>query len=96
MKLALPQLFFRFWWITVFAIVCYGVYLHGMQKKRSALATLMEKCHYLEKELIAATSEREDLLLVLASESDPAWCEMMLKKRLGMVPEGQTKVYFEK
>lgn len=96
MKFALPQLFFRFWWITVFSIVCYGVYLHGMQKKQAALSSLMEKCHFLEQELIVATSEREDLLLVLASESDPAWREMMLMKRLGMVPEGQTKVYFEK
>ena len=95
-ELAIPQLFFRFWWITVFAIVCYGVYLHGMQKKRGAFYDLQEKYQYLEEQLTAATSEREDLLLELASGSDPAWREMMLMKRLGMVPEGQTKVFFEK
>lgn len=95
-ELALPQLFFRFWWITVFAIVCYGVYLHGMQKKRVALNQLKAKYCFLEGQLTQATSEREDLLLQLASEGDPAWHEMMLMKRLGMVPEGQTKVFFKK
>lgn len=94
--LPLPQLFFRFWWIMVFATVCYGVYLHGMQKKRAALSELKAKHSFLETELAKASSQREDLLLELASESDPAWREMMLMKRLGMVPEGQVKVFFEK
>ena len=39
--------------------------------------------------------KQEELRLQIASQSDPAWVELLIKKQLGMVPSGQTKVYFE-
>ena len=39
--------------------------------------------------------ERDDLLLQIQSQKDPQWIELVLRRRLGLIPEGQTKVYFE-
>jgi len=40
--------------------------------------------------------KKDDLLVQIESQSDPAWIEMLIKKKLGMVADGQTKVYFER
>jgi hypothetical protein len=48
----------------------------------------------LQKERLLALNERDDLMLRLQSESDPAWIEMMLMKELGVVPEGWVKIRF--
>jgi hypothetical protein len=66
-----------------------------MHKKKQTFSTLKAKVQVLENQLCAAIEKREDLLLQINSQSDPAWTEMLLKKHLGMVPYGQTKVYFE-
>lgn len=34
-------------------------------------------------------------MLEINSQSDPAWVELMLMKNLGLVPEGQIKVFFD-
>jgi hypothetical protein len=43
------------------------------------------------------TVEKHHALLVLQfnSSSDPAWIELVLKRELGLIPEGQTKVVFK-
>lgn len=67
-----------------------------MHKKRVLLRDLQCKVEQLEADLYAAMEEQEDLLLQIESQSDPAWIELLIKKYLGMVPSGQTKVYFDK
>ena len=88
--------FFRGWWTVLLILFCYGFYLHGMHKKKELFAELKGNVDLLEKQLYVAIEAREDLLLQIDSQADPAWTEMLLMKHLGMVPEGQTKVYFEK
>jgi len=66
-----------------------------MHKKKQMHLTLKAKVEVLENQLCAALEKREDLLLQINSQSDPAWTEILLKKHLGMVPSGQTKVYFK-
>lgn len=41
-------------------------------------------------------AEQQELILQIESQTDPAWVEMVLKRNLGLVPEGQVKVYFKK
>ncbi len=67
-----------------------------MHKKKQMYAVLKSKVNLLEKQLYTAVETRADLLSQIDSQSDPAWTEMLLKKHLGVVPFGQTKVYFEK
>lgn len=88
--------FFRCWWTILLLLFCYGFYLHGMHKKKQMYAVLKSKVNLLEKQLYTAVETRADLLSQIDSQSDPAWTEMLLKKHLGVVPFGQTKVYFEK
>ncbi len=73
----------------------YGLYLHSMHKQKELFVDLKQTVDLLENQLAKAQDKREDLLLEIDSQSDPAWIEMLLKKHLGMVPFGQTKVYFD-
>lgn len=67
-----------------------------MQKKKEIFFQLDSKIKHLEHQRELATQKREDLTLQIESQSDPAWIEMLLMKKLGVVPEGQVKVYFER
>ncbi|HUD01639.1 MAG TPA: hypothetical protein VMR37_04890 [Rhabdochlamydiaceae bacterium] len=84
----------RYWWVIAFASLCGIVYLHAMRQKNVAYQEMAGRLQSLEKEKVLALVEQEHLLLQIQSQSDPAWVEMVLKRNLGLVPEGQTKVYF--
>ncbi|NGX40054.1 MAG: hypothetical protein KR126chlam1_01394 [Chlamydiae bacterium] len=86
--------FFRYWWTILLLLFCYGFYLHGMHTKKEMRLDLGGKVLFLESQLFCAIEKRDDLLLQMDSQSDPAWIEMLIKKNLGMVPKGQLKVYF--
>lgn len=88
--------FFRCWWTILFILFCYGFYLHGMHKKKELYNELKQSVDLLEHQLYSAIEQREDLILQIDSQNDPSWIELLIKKQLGMVPFGQTKVYFEK
>lgn len=87
--------FFRYWWTILFLLFCYGFYLHGMHKKKEVFEDLKSKVNLLESQLFAAVDKREDLLMQIESQTDPAWVEMLIKKNLGMAPRNQTKVFFD-
>lgn len=48
----------------------------------------------LIKEREEAIKLREQLQQQINSQSDPEWIELVLKRELGLVPEGQIKVLF--
>ncbi len=56
----------------------------------------MNRVWALERAREEASLQKEELLLQINSQRDPAWLEMVLKRNLGVVPEGQVKVYFKK
>ncbi len=85
----------QFWWAILFLLFCYSFYVHGMENKRKNLQELQEKTLFLQKELKIAQELQEDLLMQIKSQTDPSWMEMLMIKQLGMIPEGQIKVYFE-
>lgn len=91
----LYSFFFRCWWTLLVLLMAYGLYLHGMQKKRELLTCLHEKVMLLKQKVSLAKESQDDLLRQIESQSDPAWIEILMRKHLGMVPSGQTKVYFE-
>ena len=67
-----------------------------MQKKGHIYAELKRRLQGLELEKQLVLQAREDFLLQIQSQSDPAWIQMTLMKGLGVVPEGQLKIYFKK
>ena len=88
-------LFHRYGWTTLFLTACFILYSQGMHKKADICSDLRGKIRDLESLKLSAQAEREDLALQIHSQSDSDWIEMVLKKRLGVVPEGQMKVYFK-
>lgn len=65
-----------------------------MNKKEEHLDQLKKNYLELSFEKKIALKEQKKLHKILNSQCDPAYIELALKKRLGVVPEGQTKVYF--
>lgn len=84
----------RSWWVIAFVSLCGVFYLHGARQKNITYQEMSGRLQILEKEKALALAEQEELLLQIQSQSDPAWIEMVLKRNLGLVPGGQTKVYF--
>ncbi len=82
-------------WVLLFIAACSLVYIHSGSKKDAVIATLDFQLNNLQAEKKLLLSEKEDLLLQVGSQSDPAWIQLTLKKGLGLVPEGQQKVYFD-
>lgn len=66
-----------------------------MQKKRAFHQELSQSIEQLKQEKEQVTQQRDDLLSQIESQKDPAWIEMVLMQKLGLVPEGQVKVYFK-
>jgi hypothetical protein len=84
------------WWVILFFAGSAGVYWQGICEKESIYHDLQTRMSTAQEQLCFASFEREELLRQIRSQSDPEWIELVLMKRLGLVPEGQTKVYFEK
>lgn len=95
-KVHMHSLLQRSWWVFLFLGILSLFYLHGMHKKQQAYVELKGRLKELEKERAIALANQEDLLLQIRSQSDPAWVEMTLVKNLGVVPDGQVKVYFQR
>lgn len=82
------------WWVVLFISMCALMYFKSVSKKNEVLAALDRHLKTLDNEKATLLQEREDLLLQINSQSDPAWIQLILMKGLGLVPEGQLKVYF--
>lgn len=70
------------------------VYIQAMKGKSQLYDEMMVELRQLETQKMEALELRDELALQIQSQSDPAWVEMVLKRNLGMVREGQMKVYF--
>lgn len=90
----LKGMIYRSWWVVSFCAVCCLVYFNAIGKKNEVIATLDRHLNLLQTEKTTLLRQNEDLLLQVNSQSDPAWIQLTLMKGLGLVPEGQLKVFF--
>ncbi|MBN1914513.1 MAG: hypothetical protein JW769_01320 [Parachlamydiales bacterium] len=88
------SVFNKYWWIFCVLLIGAFVYHQAIQSKNHDIEESTHRLQELEKEKKLALQEREDLLLQIHSQSDPAWIELVLMKKLGVVPMGQIKVHF--
>lgn len=86
----------RNWWVVLFLLGCYLFYERGMELREADYSKLLKQYKELQIEEKKALSRRENLILQINSQSDPAWVELTLMKVLGLVPEEQIKVVFKK
>lgn len=71
------------------------VFLEISLKQLENEGEILEKQWFnLKMELKSLEIQKEYLTRQINSQSDPAWIEMVMKKELGLVPEGQVKIYF--
>jgi plasmid replication initiation protein len=92
---AFPHALLRNWWVIAFILMAWAFYLQAMHKKNRLMVKLEEKVQVLDKARAEARAEKEELLLRMQSQDDPEWMELVLKEKLGVVPEGQIKVVFQ-
>lgn len=84
----------RSWWLLLFLLCC-GVALESaLGRLHIDQAKLQEQWSALQIEKEKLLLEQADLKMQVNSQSDAAWVELTLMRKLGLVPEGQTKVYF--
>lgn len=86
----------RIWWVVAFTIVCTATYFQVVKCRENTLLDLSFRLQEKEKERFIILQEKEDLMLRLQSQNDPAWIEMILMKELGVAPEGWIKVHFSR
>ena len=70
------------------------LYEEGLKKRDVLYQQLTDQQRILKREKGEALQRRENLQRQINSQSDLNWVELTLMKGLGLVPEGQQKVYF--
>ena len=87
-------IFTQSWWVIAFILMCAMLYEHGLKKREALYQQLTDQWLSLQKEKQEALYQQQNLQLQINSQSDLAWMELTLMKGLGLVPEGEQKVYF--
>ena len=81
--------------IFTIALFCFGFY-YLLQKKKQEIVILNKKVKLLEDKKIQKLDEKKEMESKINSQSDPEWIELVLMKKMGVVPEGKVKVQFSK
>lgn len=84
------------WWVALVCFLSFFVYFQAIKEKKRSIAELSSRIDQLQKEKAYAKELKEELLLAVSSQDDPAWIEMILMRDLGVVPEGWLKVHFKR
>ncbi|MCC5832991.1 MAG: hypothetical protein JJU12_08130 [Chlamydiales bacterium] len=88
------EIILKSWWTILFFLICCFAYDQALGHKRREEEKLRDKFRSLEIEKERELAKQEDLKLQIASQEDESFIELTLMRRLGLVPEGQTKVHF--
>ena len=90
-----PIFLLRWGWMVAFCFAVGILYFQSMKVKKTTVSEYSFRLEEMEKEKFLAMAEKDELLLKIASQSDPAWIEMILMRDLGVVPDGWLKVHFK-
>lgn len=82
------------WWVIGFILLVFCVFHPIFKNQNREQLKLSMQLRQLQFEKESAINRKSHLNFQIESQTDPAWVEMILKKELGMVSEGQTKVHF--
>lgn len=91
----IEELLFRSWWLVVFFLLCHIAYLQACKRLDQKHQRLLSQLESLKIEKKEALAKQEDFQRQIQSQSDHRWIELTLMKGLGLVPEGQQKVFFD-
>lgn len=88
------SLFLKYWWVVLFCLLCAIFYEQQRKKIDQEYRKLHQQLIKFQNIKLDTLKIQEDLLLKVNSQSDPNFVELLLMKELGVVPEGQTKIFF--
>lgn len=84
------------WWVALVILFCYLSFRQPLLKKELEICQLQsERNSYLQQQA-ELDEENRQLVLEISSQNDFDYIELTLKKVLGLVCEGEIKVFFEK
>jgi len=89
------QLFLRSWWVIFFCLGCLLFFEQSQKNRIKFYEQLRVKLDHLNEEKSLALIEYRKRQLAINSQSDPAFVDLTLRKVLGVVSEGQIKIYFK-
>ncbi len=95
-KIHTQTVIFDSWWVLLTCLLCYIGLEQAQKSVHAHQQTLSDRLRELMTEKKKAAELQKKLKMEINSQSDPAWVELTLMKGLGLVPEGQKKVYFLK
>lgn len=78
----------------MFFLVCFFAYDQAVKRRNREEEKLRIKLNELKCDKERELAQQEELKREILSQNDETWIELTLMKRLGLVPEGQTKVHF--
>jgi hypothetical protein len=88
------ELILKSWWTILFFLICFFAYDQAAKRRDREEYLLQVKLDQLLLAQQEAGSLQEGLQQEIASQEDDSWIELVLMQKLGLVPEGQTKVHF--
>jgi hypothetical protein len=84
------------WWVLAFLVAIYCLGLKSFDHKEKSILQLQSHVGFLLDQKRVALGKKQELEKQIASQTDPAYIEMILMKKLGVVPEGNVKICFKK
>jgi hypothetical protein len=84
------------WWVFFFALLCFFCYEQGVKVWNVQFKTLSKRLDDLRTDKEVALRLQDELSSQIESQNEVEWIELTLMNKLGLVPEGQKKVYFTK
>lgn len=93
-KRLIEELVIKSWWVYAFILLNIIGFSFGFKQLDAKAHELSVSITMMQNAKLLQEKRQEDLFFKLKSLEDPKSVEMILKKELGMVPEGQKKIYF--
>lgn len=90
----IEDVLFQSWWVVLFFLFCHIAYDQTYSYWKKEFDRLNHHLLEIKKEKESTLELQAELQRQINSQSDHAWIELILMKGLGLVPEGETKVFF--
>jgi len=85
---------FKSWWLLVFVVIAFIGFERLSSRKNKEIHEYRSSIFSLHKKKEDLFKKHQDLIFQKKSQREPYWIEMVLMKKLGVVPEGKIKVVF--
>lgn len=83
------------WWVILYLLALFFLYDQATVKRNREATNLQQRRSQLLAQKEESLLQLDELHLRQASLDDPQWIEMVLREKLGLASENETKVLFK-